>query len=188
MPEPWLSPSSATTTPPPAAGPGRSSRVKKAISREGYEFLDNSVAEGRPPRTVAFGWNGELTVLNVKGMLDVERFRKINIHARVPEELYFDTELAPERNVDFLKRCTRLLPIINFADYDTGRIYARLENGKWTWRDEQRFARVLDDPEVKAALGAIVADHYDPAAARIPQRISLEGEKLHTLGAWGEAS
>src|SRR5256886_9625877 len=29
MPEPWLSPSSAMTTPPPAAGPGRSSRLKK---------------------------------------------------------------------------------------------------------------------------------------------------------------
>jgi len=153
-----------------------------------HELLDNSVAEGCPPRTVAFGWNGELTVLNVKGMLDVERFRKINIHARAPQELYFDTELAAERNVDFLKRCARLLPVINFADYDTGRIYARLEKGKWTWRDEQRFARMLDDGEVKVALGAITANRYDPATGRIPQRISLEAEKLHTLGAWGEAS
>jgi len=153
-----------------------------------YELLDNSVAEGLPPRTVAFGWNGELTVLNVKGMLDVDRFRKINIHARAPKEVYFDAELAPERNVDFLKRCARLLPIINFADYDTGQIYARLENGKWTWRDEQRFARMLDDREVRAALGAIAGNRYDPAAARIPPRISLEAEKLHTLGAWGEAS
>jgi hypothetical protein len=153
-----------------------------------YELLDNSVAEGRPPRTVAFGWNGELTVLNVKGMLDVERFRKINIRARGPEELYVETELAPERNVDFLKRCARLLPIINFANYDTGGIYARLENGTWTWRDEQRFARMLDDPEVKAALGALTANRYKPVAARIPQRLSLEAEKLHTLGAWGEAS
>src|SRR5215831_7335262 len=136
-----------------------------------YELLDNSVAEGLPPRTVAFGWNGELTVLNVKGMLDVERFRKINIHARAPEELYVDTELAPERNVDFLKRCSRLLPSINFADYDTGRIYALLENGKWTWRDEQRFARMLDDPEVRAALGAITGNRYDPATARMPPRI-----------------
>ena len=152
-----------------------------------YELLDNSVAESRPPRTVAFGWNRELTVLNVKGMLDVERFRKINIHARGPEELYFETELAPERNIDFLKRCSRLLPILNFADYDTGRIYARLENGTWTWRDEQQFARMLDDPEVKAALGALTTNRYNPAAARIPPRISLQMEKLHTLGVWGEA-
>jgi hypothetical protein len=30
-----------------------------------YEFLDNSVPEGQPPRTVAFGWNGEMTILDV---------------------------------------------------------------------------------------------------------------------------
>src|SRR5712672_1527156 len=153
-----------------------------------YEFLDNSVAEGRPPRTVAFGWNREMTILSIKSMLDIERFRKINIGAHRPEEVYFANELAPERNVDFLKRCTRLIAIINFADYDTGRIYARLEHGKWTWRDEQRFGRLLDDPDAKAGLGAVAADRYDPAAAKIPARIHLAMEKLHTLGAWGEAA
>ena len=153
-----------------------------------YEFLDNSVAEGRPPRTVAFGWNREMTILSIKSMLDIERFRKINIGAHQPEEVYFANELAPERNVDFLKRCTRLIAIINFADYDTGRIYARLEHGEWTWRDEQWFGRLLDDPDAKAGLGAVAADRYDPAAAKIPARIHLAMEKLHTLGAWGEAA
>ena len=42
-----------------------------------------------------------------------------------------------------------------------GRIYARLEHGKWTWRDEQRFGRLLDDPDAKAGLGAVAADRYD---------------------------
>jgi hypothetical protein len=153
-----------------------------------YEFLDNSVAEGRPPRTVAFGWNGEMTILDVKSMLDIERFRKINIHAGGPEELYLDAQPAPERNVDFLKRCARLIPIINFADHGTGRIYARLEHGKWTWRDEPGFARMLADPDARAGLGAVAANLYDPAAAGIPQWTSLEAEKLHTLGAWGEAA
>ena len=37
-----------------------------------YEFLDNSVAQGRPPRTVAFGWNGEMTILDIKSMLDID--------------------------------------------------------------------------------------------------------------------
>ena len=72
-----------------------------------YEFLDNSVAEGCPPRTVAFGWNGEMTVLDIKSMLDIERFRKINIHAQKPEEVYVNENLAPECNVEFLKRCAR---------------------------------------------------------------------------------
>src|SRR5262249_20472185 len=110
-----------------------------------YEFLDNSVAEGRPPRTVAFGWNREMTVLDIKSMLDIERFRKINIQARRPAEVYFANELAPQRNVDFLKRCARLIPVINFADGATGRTFARLERGTWVWREEQTFARMLDD-------------------------------------------
>jgi hypothetical protein len=152
-----------------------------------YEFLDNSVAEGRPPRTVAFGWNREMTVLDVKSMLDIERFRKINIGARGPEEVYFEKELAPERSVDFLKRCARLIPVINFADRETGQPYARLEDGKWTWRDERRLARMLDDPDARAGLKAVAADRYDSAAARVPERTDLGTEKLHTLGAWGEA-
>jgi len=153
-----------------------------------YEFLDNSVAEGRPPRTVAFGWNHELTVLDVKSMLDIERFRKINIGARGPEEVYVGHDLAPERNVDFLKRCARLIPVINFADYATGQIYARLEQGKWTWRDEGVFARMLDDPDARTGLTAVAAERYDPAATTVPKRTDLAAEKLHTLGAWGEAA
>jgi len=128
-----------------------------------------------------------MTILSIKSMLDIERFRKINIGAPRPEEVYYANELAPERNVDFLKRCTRLIAIINFADYETGRIYARLEHGKWTWRDE-RFGRLLDDPDAKAGLKAVAADRYDSAAARIPAWIHLATEKLHTLGAWGESA
>jgi hypothetical protein len=152
-----------------------------------YEFLDNSVAEGRPPRTVAFGWNREMTVLDIKSMLDIERFRKINVNARRPEEVYPDKELAPERNVDFLKRCARLIPVINFADYATGRTIARLENGTWTWRDERLFGRLLDDPEVSAGLAALAVERCESAAG-IAERVDLAAEKLHTLGAWGEAA
>ena len=68
----------------------------------------------------------------------------------------------------------------------TRRIYARLEHGKW--RDEQRFGRLLDDPDAEAGLGAVAADRYDSTAARIPARIHLATDKLHTLGAWGEAA
>jgi hypothetical protein len=96
-----------------------------------YEFLDNSVAAGRPPRTVAFGWNGEMTVLDIESMIDIERFRKINIHAQKPADVYANKNLSPQSNVDFLKRCARWIPVINFADYETGQVYARLQRGKW---------------------------------------------------------
>ena len=105
-----------------------------------------------------------MTILDIKSMLDIDRFRKINIHAQKPEEVYVGDNLAPECNVEFLKRCARLIPVINFADYETGQVYARLEHGKWIWRDEQRFAGALNDPDAKAGLQAIAANDYDSTA------------------------
>ncbi|MGA2567257.1 MAG: hypothetical protein ABSF41_10555, partial [Pseudolabrys sp.] len=159
-----------------------------ARQRVHFEFLDNSVAEGRPPRTVAFGWNGEMTVLDIKRMLDIERFRKINIGAQTPDEVYANENLAPEHNVDFLKRCARWIPAINFADYDTGAVYARLQHGKWVWRDEARFAAALNDPDVRAGLLSVAPKIYAPAAGAQATRLDLAQEKAHTLGAWGEAA
>jgi hypothetical protein len=151
-----------------------------------YEFLDNSVHEGHPPRTVAYGWNREMTILDIKCMLDIDRFRKINIHARGPYEVYFDKELPAERNVGFMKRCVRLIPTINFADYETGRVYARLEHGSWSWRDEEQFARSLADPDDRAGLSAIVANGGSTTGETPDVLTKLEADKLHTLGAWGQ--
>ena len=159
-----------------------------AGKRVHYEFLDNSIPEGRLPRTVAFGWNGEMTILDIKSMLDIERFRKINIRAQKPEEVYLDNNLAPERNVEFLKRCAHWIPIINFADYETGQVYARLKHGKWAWRDDERVASTLNDPDAKAGLEAITPKDYDLAAGTKVDRTNLDIDKAHTLGAWGEAA
>ena len=153
-----------------------------------YEFLDNSVAQGRPPRTVAFGWNGEMTILDIKSMLDIERFRKINIRAQTPAEVYVGENLAPEHNVDFLKRCARWVPVINFTDYETGEVYARVEHGKWAWRNERRFAKALKDADAKAGLLAVAPKAYEPATATAEKRTDVETEKAHTLGAWGETA
>ena len=50
-----------------------------------FEFLDNSVRLGERPRTVAFGWNDELNVLDVKCLLDVERFRRVDVEQFITE-------------------------------------------------------------------------------------------------------
>jgi hypothetical protein len=152
-----------------------------------YEFLDNSVPEGRPPRTVAFGWNGELTILEVKSMLDIERFRKINIHAQTPNQVYINGNLAPEHNLDFLKRCAHWIPIINFAHYETGQIYARLEHGRWVWRDEKQVANALNEPDTKAGLEAMAINNFRSATGTIVEQRNLNMDKAHTLGVWGEA-
>jgi hypothetical protein len=151
-----------------------------------YEFLDNSVPQGQPPRTVAFGWNGEMTILNVKSMLDVERFRKINVRAKTPEEIYLGSNMTPECNVEFLKRCSRWIPIVNFADFNTGRIYGRLEHGKWIWRDEQMFSFALNNLNSRAGLKAIAPERHLESGIRV-RLPDLGLEKAYTIGAWGES-
>jgi hypothetical protein len=141
------------------------------------------VAEGARPLTVAFGWNGEMTILDLKRMLDVDRFRKINIKAQRPQDVHVEKELTPERNVEFLQRCARLIPTINFAERETGRVYARMEQGKWTWRDEAAISRLMTDPDTRAALMAIPAKRRDGAAH--PPRLDIDDS--HNLGARGAA-
>ncbi len=155
-----------------------------AGKRVHYEFLDNSVAQGCPPRTVAFGWNGEMTILDIKSMIDIERFRKINIRVQSATDVYADMDLSPQRNVDFLKRCARWIPVINFADYETGQVYARLQRGEWEWRDEPRFDKALDDPEANAGLLAAAHNVYGSTFGTEQKHADVATEKMHTLGAW----
>ncbi len=153
-----------------------------------YEFLDNSVPEGQPPRTVAFGWNTEMTILDIKRMIDIDRFRKINIHAHKRAEVYVGENLAPERNVEFLKRCARWIPCINFADYRTGQIYARLEHAKWAWREEPKFAHAMEDLDARAGLLAVASGDAAQSDGAAHVQKNLAAEKVHTLGTWGEAA
>ena len=157
-------------------------RTKKRVH---YEFLDNSVPEGNRPRTVAFGWNGEMKILDIKSMLDIDRFRKININAKGPEDLYDDEKMAPEKNVDFLQQCARLIPVISFMDRRTGYLFAQLKQGKWIWRDEPYLARVLADQDAKAGFEAIGSNDGDPDSTATIDPSRLDQDKAHTLGVWG---
>ncbi len=157
------------------------------------EFLDNTVPYGERPRTAAFGWNGELNVLDVKSMLDIGRFRKVNVDATGPAELYADpAEMAPMRNTGFLAACARRLPRLNFVVPATGQIYLHLEAGVPVWADAAALALALEDGEVRAGISA-VAQAAVTGSLPGPQtpmflQDQLGPERLHTLGRWGPAA
>jgi hypothetical protein len=150
-----------------------------------YEFLDNDVPEGERPRTVAFGANGEMTILDIKRLIDVERYRKINVDARRPEDVYPDARaMAPERNLDFLLECARRIPAINFVERATGRIYARIESGQMSWADPAAFEQALDDPDARAGLLAVAPSIRGTQNARNAPPDPVP-DRVHTLGRWG---
>jgi hypothetical protein len=153
-----------------------------------HEFLDNSVPPGERPRTVAFGRGGELNVLDLKCLLDVDRYRKIDVDAASPGEVYPDRRaMAPENNTRFLQECVRRLPAVNFADRDTGRVYARTESGRLAWTDPEGLTRAVVDPETRAGLLAVAPDALSASGAKRPAEV-LQADRFHTLGRWGAGS
>jgi hypothetical protein len=155
-----------------------------------YEFLDNTVPYGEQPRTAAFGWNGELNVLQVRRLLDIERFRRVDVDATGPDRLYADrADLAAERNTGFLEACAKRLPCVNFVDADSGRIWLRIERGVPVWADAAGLAEALYDPQVRAGIAAIapaaVAGRLPSPQSTMVLQDQLGRERIHTLGQWG---
>jgi hypothetical protein len=146
-----------------------------------FEFLDNSVPEGQRPRTIAFGANGVMNILDVQVLLDIDRFRTINIHAHDPEAVYVG---VPPREAPgemrFLRDCLRRMTTVRFADHVTGRVHARLENGRLTSLDPDLADAAPAVHRVLTALGAI-----RPADATQDAGEVLRVNGACTLGAWG---
>ncbi|NNF79174.1 MAG: hypothetical protein HKN05_14195 [Rhizobiales bacterium] len=153
-----------------------------------YEFLDNSVPKGTRPRTVAFGWNGEMTVFDIKCLLDVDRFAKINLGAATPAEVYqVSASMAPEDNTGFLKACGQRLACLNLADPETGRIYAELNNGKLRWADQAVLDQQCKNAEIRAGIRALIPDLAECASEGAERGSLLDQNSSHTLGQWSKA-
>ncbi len=155
-----------------------------------FEFLDNSVAAGERPRTVAFGWNDTLNILDIGGLLDVERFRRVDVDAREPESLYRDRSLlAAEVNTTFLVECVRRFREVNFADRATGRVYARIESGRLAWTDAEPLAGAAQVADTRAGLAAAAPGVFELArsapAAPVYLTTLVGADRIHTLGRWG---
>lgn len=151
------------------------------------EFLDNSVPLGERPRTVAFGVNGELNVVDVKCLLDIDRYRKINVDAVGPRDVYPDARtMAAANNTQFLLECARRMPAVNFVDRATRRIYARLESGRLAWTAPDLLARALESGETRAGMLAVAPGvlEYRPGDGVDVERlhVALEAARAHTLG------
>jgi len=155
-----------------------------------FEFLDNSVPLGEPPRTVAYGDNETLNVLDVRGMLDIERFRRVNVAATAPNLLYADrSRLAPEHNIGFLQRCIESFREVNFADQATGRIYLRIVSGRPVMADREALIRATQDDDTGAGIRAVAGAALERAVPH-PNRAeylheSMSAARMPTLGQWG---
>ena len=166
--------------------------IRRTDKQVHFEFLDNSVQLGERPRTVAFGWNDTLNVLDVKCLLDVERYRRVDINATGPEFLYGDANvLLPEHNTGFLRQCVDRFREINFAAQASGRIYVHLVDGKPAWVDREILAQAGAEPDTHAGLLAVAPSIFDAALPQPDRPMHVQemiGDgSIPTLGRWGSA-
>jgi hypothetical protein len=167
--------------------------VRRSDKRIHFEFLDNSVHFGELPRTVAFGSNDILHVLDVAGMLNIERYGRVNVDATAPQSLYPDRRLlAPEHNVGFLKRCVEEFREVIFADQASGRIYLRILRGTALLVDREALQRALADPDIEASLRIVAPGAFagSVAATDRPRYLdeSRQGAVRSTIGQWGNGA
>lgn len=121
-----------------------------------YVFLDNSVPKHTPPRTIAHGTREALNILHPLGLVNLERYKKINTEATCPAEVYPDNDtLAVARNCAFLKQCITKMPEVRFVDDVSGKVYLRAISGRFYVEDGSLLQDKRQDPEL-AELFAIL--------------------------------
>ena len=147
-----------------------------------YEFLDNSVPLGSKPKTIAAGWNDNITVFEVSAFLDIERFRKINVDAQKASELTSNETTMSSGNTSFLEDCAKRLSVLEFADAKTGRVYGVIENGKWTFHDRDYVDLHVTDDDTIAGLMALGWGKSDERVSRAPNLERFANDTGHTFG------
>ncbi len=124
-----------------------------------YEFLDNSVPKGTFPRRIAYGTQREMNILDCLPFVDIERYRKINIMARTPGEVYpAGPAFSIASNMGFLTQCVNKIPVVNFIDPVTGVAYARARKGRFETLDEGILKTQMKDRETAEILTLLSPD------------------------------
>ena len=151
-----------------------------------FEFLDNSVAEGQRPRTVAFGLNKKMHILDLDCLLDIDRYRNINIAATTPEAIYAKAPDGATSYFEFLKNCVRRIPHIIFAHQTTGIIYAEIVNGELVAWDRQAYEHAVRSDRARAAFETVANPSKGDGSWPPRDQTRLDPQQSQTLGRWAD--
>ena len=92
-----------------------------------YEFLDNSVTKGARPRTIAYGQNGTLVVTDLEALLNIDRYREVDVDARQEKDVLPPRD-RPKHN--FLKRAIEELSSVQVLAPGTTQIWLSSQDGQ----------------------------------------------------------
>lgn len=161
--------------------------VKSTNKHVHFEFLDNDVPKDQRPKTAAFGWNNSMTILDIKLMLNIDLYRKINVEATNADEVLSKNKGTKFIVNEFLKHCIEKIDEVKFAEADTAKVYVQFQKGKVVWCDKGCLEKQADAQIVKElffSLGySMERDDTDPT---LVSEVDVAKERKYTLGAWYE--
>ncbi len=145
--------------------------VKKKDQNLHFEFLDNAIPLGERPRSLAFGWNDRITILDVGGIRCLHRYRKLNVDARRPEDVLIDEDSSKD---DFVRDCIARISEVTFLDQETRRIVGHTRDGVCDFEADGFFETAC----IEVTRSGDTGDH-DAAPV-----LDLDYERTFTVGAW----
>jgi hypothetical protein len=128
-----------------------------------------------------------MNILDLTCLLNIDRYRNINIDAQTPAAIYASpSSRYVAKNPEILKQCIRRIPMVVFAEKDTGKIYAEIVNGKLAyWNREVCEAAVRDD-DTRAAFESVARPpQEDSSPSSLSHGNRLNPHENLTLGQWG---
>jgi hypothetical protein len=147
-----------------------------------FEFLDNDVPLGKLPKTIAFGRNGSMTVLDPIALSNIDRFKEVNVAATRPEDVL---RLDWKPTYEFLRQCIKLLPKLQFANQHNGNVYGKITKAKWKYRNS---AVIPSNQAIVDCLYTLGWDTLTDNCCANGEKINIDDEKRVTLGQWGTSA
>lgn len=156
--------------------------VKKDRQKMHFEFLDNSIPLGDTPRSVAFGWNDRITILDPECMRKMSVYRQINIDAKKPADVLIGPEGAED---DIVQDCIEKISDVTFVDPETLDIVGHTSGGLCDYEKAGFFERLSIDVEYAVPpAGSRNVQSLDITSWRKPV-LDFDYERTFTVGAWG---
>lgn len=122
-----------------------------------YYFLDNMVPKGTFPRVAAYGDRNTMTIFDPLVLINVARYKKINIYAKSPIDVYpSGSARHAGNNVEFLKKCINQVPMVNFVSRSSGAIYLQFACGKGKIVDAATYKIVNTDKDIAEVIGHLI--------------------------------
>ncbi len=124
-----------------------------------FEFLDNSVPQGTYPELIARGTQGKMQIYQLRSLIDIERYQRINVLASRPEEVAAPPEqLQVANNLGFFKQCIKRFALIEFIDRHSESCFLAVRRGSFDVIDAALLDKNLSDDSLREMLRQLAPD------------------------------